>query len=271
MKRILMLGGNHFQMTATLAARELGYYIIDVDYLPDNPAHRFADEYHNISTIEKEKVLEKARTLNIDGIVSYASDISAPTAAYVAEALDLPTNTYDSVMILTHKDRFRSFLKEHGFPVPRSESFTAEEYPEALSFFSELGENAIVKPVDSSGSKGVDRVTSTTGLRMAWEEALSYSISGRVILEEFIPKKGYQIDGDIFIVDGKIRFWGICDQHHDHSCAPFAPVAHSFPSTQAEEYQNKAKEQLQRLLELLHIRMGACNVEYIIGPDEEIY
>ena len=91
-KKIMMLGGNYFQMTAVLAAKRLGYHVIDVDYLPGNPAHRYADEYYNISTIDKEKVLQKARELQIDGIVSYASDVSAPTAAYVAEAMGLPTN-----------------------------------------------------------------------------------------------------------------------------------------------------------------------------------
>ena len=60
-KKIMMLGGNYFQMTAVLAAKRLGYHVIDVDYLPGNPAHRYADEYYNISTIDKEKVLQKAR------------------------------------------------------------------------------------------------------------------------------------------------------------------------------------------------------------------
>ena len=107
----MLLGGNYFQMTATLAAKDLGCHVISVDYLPDNPAHKYADEYHNVSTIDKEKVLELARELKIDGIVSYASDVSAPTAAYVSEALGLPTNPYESVMIMTHKDLFRKFLK----------------------------------------------------------------------------------------------------------------------------------------------------------------
>ena len=79
-KRIMMLGGNLVQTTAIKAAKAEGYYVISVDYLPENPGHKFSDEYHNVSTIDKEAVLELARKLNIDGIVSYASDVSAPTA-----------------------------------------------------------------------------------------------------------------------------------------------------------------------------------------------
>lgn len=118
MKKIMMLGGNQVQMTAIKAAKEQGYYVITVDYLPDNPGHKLADEYHNVSTIDKEAVLQLARELEIDGIVSYASDVSAPTAAFVAEAMGLPTNPYESVHILTHKNEFRKFMRENGLPMP---------------------------------------------------------------------------------------------------------------------------------------------------------
>lgn len=269
MKKIMMLGGNYFQMTATLAAKQLGYHVISVDYLPDNPAHKYADEYYNISTVDKEAVLKKAQELCIDGIVSYGSDVSAPTAAYVAEALGLPTNPYDSVELLTHKDKFRSFLRTHHFPVPEGKSF--DRYEEAASFFSAIRKPVIVKPVDSSGSKGVNTVNTVTELRSAWEEAMHYSLSGRVILEEFIEKQGYQMDGDIFVIDGRIRFWGVCNQHHDFLCSPYAPAGLSFPSVQPVSYQEKAKAQIQRLLELLHMHMGAYNVEYLVGTDGEIY
>lgn len=268
-KKILLLGGNYFQMTATLAARELGCHVISADYLPDNPGHRYADEYYNISTIDREAVLALAREKEIDGIVSYASDVSAPTAAYVAEKLGLPTNPYESVMTLTHKDRFRRFMREHGFPMPRGAAFTDRE--EAERFFGTLKKPVMVKPIDSSGSKGVVKVLRDGEFGAAWEEALSYSIEKRVIVEEFIQKRGYQIDGDGFLADGRIVFFGVMDQHNDLSCAPHAPIGLSWPSIQEEKYQQKARALIQNIFELLHMRMGAFNFEYIIGEDGEIY
>ena len=104
-----MLGGSHFQIPAIKYARDAGYHIITADYLPNNPGHKFSHEYHNISTIDEKAVLTLAKKLDIDGVISYASDPGAPTAAYVAEKLSLPGNPYESVKILQRKDLFRKF------------------------------------------------------------------------------------------------------------------------------------------------------------------
>lgn len=269
MKKVLLLGGNYFQMTATLAAKELGCHVISVDYLPDNPAHKYADEYYNVSTIDKEAVLQLAREKQIDGIVSYASDIAAPTAAYVAEQMGLPTNPYESVMILTHKDLFRKFMREHGLRMPAGETFTDKEA--AFAYFQTLKKPVMVKPIDSSGSKGVIKVYTEEEFDAAYEEAISYSIVKQVIVEEFIQRVGYQIDGDGFLVDGKIAFFGVMDQRHDALCSLHAPIGHSCPSIQKQTYQDKAKEQIQEIFDLLHMKMGAFNFEYIIGEDGEVY
>ena len=97
MKKLLMLGGSLYQTYAIKAAVEMGYYVITCDYLPENPGHKFSHEYHNVSTTDKDAVLNLAKQLKIDGIVAYASDPAAPTAAYVAEKLNLPTSPYESV------------------------------------------------------------------------------------------------------------------------------------------------------------------------------
>lgn len=268
-KRVMLLGGNFFQMTATKAAKELGYYVISVDYLPDNPAHKYADEYHNVSTIDKEAVLEVAKACKIDGIVSYASDVSAPTAAYVAEKLGLPTNPYESIQILTHKNLFRKFMREHGLGMPEGKSF--QEKDEAYAYFQTLQKPVMVKPIDSSGSKGVVKVYEGGEFAAAWEEAISYSISKQVIIERFIEKNGYQIDGDGFIVDGKIRFFGVMDQHHDDSCAPYTPIGLSCPSIQPMDVQNEARAQIQKIFDLLHMKMGAFNFEYIVDENNHVH
>ena len=269
MKKIMLLGGNYFQMTATKAAKDLGCHVISVDYLPNNPAHKFADEYFNVSTIDRDKILELAKKLKIDGIWSYASDVSAPTAAYVAEQMGLPTNPLKSVEILTHKNLMRDFLKKNNFNVPKAESFT--EYKPALEFFKTFGKAVMVKPVDSSGSKGVTKVSAEKDFQAAYNSAMQYSISKRIIVEEFIQRKNSQIAGDGFLVNGELKFAGLMNEHFDKLCNPLVPIGESYPSTLPAELRKKGVAEIQRLMTLLNMKIGAINLDFMFSENDDCY
>ena len=269
MKKVMLLGGNYYQMTATKAAKKLGCHVISVDYLPDNPAHKFADEYYNVSTIDKEAVLDLAKKLKIDGIVSYASDVSAPTAAYVAEQLGLPTNPYESVVTLTHKNLTRKFMEENGFRVPKGKGFT--DYESAHEYFQTLKKPVMVKPVDASGSKGVTKITEDGEFHTAYENAIHYSISKTVIVEEFIQREGYQIAGDGFLVDGELVFTGLMNEHFDHLCNPLVPIGESYPSILPDDLKEKARKEIGRLLSQLGMKNGAVNLDFIVDQEGEVY
>ena len=92
-KKLMLLGGLRYLLPIIEEAHKLGVYVITADYLPDNIAHKFSDEYCNVSIIDKDAVLEKARTLKIDGILSHAVDPGVVSAAYVAEQMGLPFQT----------------------------------------------------------------------------------------------------------------------------------------------------------------------------------
>ncbi|MBU1669085.1 ATP-grasp domain-containing protein [bacterium] len=259
-KRILFLGGSKFQIPPIKYAKEQGHYVITCDYLPDNPGHIYADEYHNVSTTDIEAVLELSRELHIDGIVAYASDPAAPTQAYVANAMRLPSNPFESVMILSRKDYFRSFLEKHDFLVPKSESF--DTFEESLSWFDKLEKPVIVKPVDSSGSKGVTKVYEEEELEAAFNYALEFSRAKRVVVEEFFERDGYQVAGDGFVVDGKLVFRCWANEHFDKNCNPFVPIGESFPSIMTEYTLQQAQKETQRLLDLLGMKHGALNFDF---------
>jgi len=268
-KKIMLLGGNYFQMTATKAAKELGHYVISVDYLPDNPAHKYADEYHNVSTTDKETVLALAQKLHIDGILSYASDVSAPTAAYVAEKMGLPTNPLKSVEILTDKQKFRQFLRDNGFNVPSGKTFS--DYKAAKEYYMTMQGSVIIKPTDSSGSKGVHRVDSVNKFDNAWYDAQKYSRNRCIFIEQYIQKQGYEIDADSFWLNDRFAFFGVMDQHNDLQSNPYVPIGLSMPSMLAESKREVAKKELTRLMQLLDMRFGACNIEYIFDVNNNMY
>lgn len=268
-KRILFLGGAPTQLPPIQYALEQGHYVITCDYLPENPGHKLANEYHNISTTDKEAVLALAKRLNIDGVVAYASDPSAPTAAYVSEQLGLPGNPYKSVEILARKDLFRDFLKKNGFNVPRSESFY--DIQQAKEWLQEIGLPAFIKPVDSSGSKGVTHLQNEIDFQSAFEHALSFSREKKVVVEERIVKKGYQVAGDGFLVDGKLVFRCWADEHFDKLCNGLVPIGQTFPTSHPEELLEVAHQESQRLLSLLNMKTGALNFDFVFSEDGKFY
>ncbi len=265
-----MLGGSLYQTYAIKEAKRLGYYVITCDYLPDNPGHKYADEYHNVSTTDKDAVLKLAKELNVDGIVAYASDPAAPTAAFVCEQLGLPTSPYKSVEILSNKDRFRDFLQKNGFNCPKAMGFTT--YEDALAHIDEFHLPVMVKPVDSSGSKGINKMTYKSQLKSFVEDALSYSRSKRFLIEEFIVKKGHQISGDAFSVDGKLVFHCLGNEFYDPNCdKDFAPLGECWPFQMDHKYIEDLEEQLQLIMTLLSMESNAYNVEAIVGEDDKVY
>ena len=116
MKKVLLLGGSKYIIPVIEACHKLGYKAITCDYLPDNIAHKYSDEYYNVSIIDKDAVLELAKELEVDGILSFACDPGVETMAYVCEKLGLPcVGSYKSVLTLQDKTLFRQFLKDNGF------------------------------------------------------------------------------------------------------------------------------------------------------------
>lgn len=268
-KRILFLGGAPSQIPPIQYAKSQGYYVITCDYLPENPGHLLADEYHNVSTTDQDAVLQLASKLKIDGIVAYASDPAAPTAAYVAEKLGLPGNPYASVLTLARKDLFRAFLKEHNFNVPKSESFY--DLDEAKQWLEQIGVPAFIKPVDSSGSKGVTEITSKDQLAYAFNYALDFSREKKVVVEEKIVKQGYQVAGDGFIVNGQLAFRCWADEHFDKLCNGLVPIGQTFPTSHSEDLLSIAHEETQRLLTLLDMKTGALNFDFLFSTDGRFY
>ena len=213
-KKLLLLGGLRYLLPVIEAAHKLGIYVITCDYIPDNIAHKYSDEYHNVSIVDKEAVLNLAKELKIDGIMSFAVDPGVVTASYVQNKMGLPSfGPYESVCILQNKDKFRAFLNANGFNVPKARAFASIK--EALGAKDWYPWPVIVKPTDSAGSKGVSRVDRYENLKPAIENAFKHSISGRVIVEQFIEKQGCSSDSDCFSLDGRLVFTSFSAQRFD--------------------------------------------------------
>lgn len=270
-KKLMLLGGLRYLLPIIEEAHKLGAYVITADYLPDNIAHKYSDEYCNVSIIDKEAVLENAKELEIDGILSHAVDPGVVSAAYVAEQMGLPFQTsYKVACILQDKSLFRQFLMENGFNCPHAKGYTNAE--DALKDVNYFNWPVIVKPVDSAGSKGVTKVENPQDLPSAIDFALSCSISKNFIIEDFLDIAGYQSSADIFTVDGKLVYSAYSDQLFDKDAAnPYTPAIEIWPASMEQHYQDDLTEQLQRLFTLLDVKTGIYNVESRVCSNGKAY
>ncbi len=272
MKKILLLGGSAQQVIAIETAKKLGYYTVLCDYLPDNPGQYAADKFYLVSTTDKEAVLETAKKEAVDGVLAYASDPAAPTAAYVAEKLGLPGNPCKSVEILCSKDKFRKFLKENGFCTPKAEGYDSTENALRDIADGKFKLPVIVKPVDSSGSKGVGQIDDISSAEEKLKYAMSFSREKRIIVEEFVEKYGYQIAGDGLSENGKLVFRCFANDHFNPMCVnPFVPISASFPYNMPKSVQDKIHGEIQRLLTLLDMKTCTYNFDMRIDKDYNVY
>jgi len=270
-KKLLLLGGLRYLLPVIEAAHKLGCFVITCDYLPDNIAHKFSDKYINASIIEKEEILKIAKENKIDGIMSFAVDPGVLTASYVAEKLGLPGCPYESVQILQNKVRFRQFLTDNGFNVPKARGYSSTN--EALLDFTSFNFPVIVKPVDAAGSKGVTKVESIEQLKPALDEAMRFSLKAKeIIVEDYIESKGLASDTDSFSINSDLQFVSFNNQFFDAKAKnPYTPAAYSWPALMDQRHQKELASELKRLVRLLKLGTSIYNIEVRVGKDDKPY
>lgn len=268
-KRVIFLGGSYAQIPIIEDARERGWYVITCDYLPDNPGHKLANEYHNISTTDREGILALTKDLAPDFVIAYASDPAALTAAYVSEQLGLPGNPYESILLLSEKDLFRKFLRKNGFNSPQAVTINLDDdYIEKIKGFNYP---FIIKPTDSSGSKGVTKVESLSQINIAYQYALSFSRNKRIIVEEFIDTNSEQLHGDGFVYNGELIFYYLGNHHYNTNINPFVPYSTTWPCKISEKISLKIDAEIKKLISLSGFKNGAINIEIRILNSNKIF
>jgi carbamoyl-phosphate synthase large subunit len=206
MKKLLILGASAIQVPIIVKAKELGFLTLVVDFNPEAPGMALADKAVLLSTNDIPGVVNLAMAEKIDGILT-TSDFPVRTVAAVGEALSLPVLSPRAAEICTDKYLQRELLAKAGLPCPR---FLKLEAGAALTEASSLVFPVIVKPVDSSASRGVQKVRDRSALPDAVAFARSYSRSGAVIVEEFVHGREFSVE--VLIQDGAVHIPAITEK-----------------------------------------------------------
>lgn len=263
MKKLAIIGASYLQEPLVRKAKEMGLYSICFAWKDGSTCANICDKFYDISIIEKEEILKICEAEKINGICTIASDVAAPTVAFIANAMGLPGNTYDSAVCANNKFLMRKAFTKAGVPCPQYLKVTSASGLDVSEFQFPL----IVKPTDRSGSMGVTKVTQTKDLAIAIEKALSLSFKHEAMVEEYI--EGREISVEFISYQGKHYPLQITDK--ETTGAPhFVELAHHQPSTLSKEMFETIYGITHKALNALGITNGASHSEYKITNDGRI-
>lgn len=259
--RVLMVvGAGPFQLPAIHKAQAMGLRVLALDGNPDALGLKAADVGLPMDIKDSEACLEVARQHKVNGVLAVASEVTVPTVAYIAEKMKLPGCGTPAAQASTNKAVMRRLFAEHGTPSPRSAS--VKSLAEAVCVAAGIGYPVVVKPPDSSGSRGVSRVDDAEHLRRAFEEALQYSRKGIVLVEEYVEGDEVAVEG--FVVEGVFRPLVVSDKIR-------TPPPHlldrtvSFPSTKPPECQAEILSVASAAVKALGIDSAPIHMELLLG------
>lgn len=262
-KKLAIIGASYLQEPLVRKAKEMGLYTICFAWAEGAICSEVCDKFYDISIVEKEQILEICKKEKINGIATIASDVAAPTVAYIANQMGLVGNKYEAALRANNKYLMRNAFMEAGVPCPLYKMVTSLQELEGTAWNYPL----IVKPSDRSGSLGVTKVLSKSELEQAVNKALSVSFKNQAMVEEFI--EGREISVEFISYEGTHYPLQITDKVTTE--APhFVELEHHQPSTLSDEMFAKIYDITKTALNALGLTNGASHAEYRITPEGRI-
>ena len=258
-KRLLIMGGVHFSCEIIKKAQEMGVYTLVADYnkIEDSPGKQIADEAVDLSVIDVDAVVDYVKSHNIDGVFVGFNDMLLPYYAEICEKCGLPCyGTKEQFETLIAKDQYKALCRQFGVPTIPEYDINDDniQYP------------VLVKPVDSSGSRGITICYNREELEQAVEVGRKASKQGKVLIERYMD--GREVTVFWTIQDGNYYLSALANRHVKHNQGDDViplPVGYTFPSVYLPKYRKEVEENCKRMFSHLDLKDGMmfmqCKVE----------
>lgn len=264
-KKVLFLGGGPLQVPALAKTKALGYYVICLDYDKNAPGSKLADKFETISTIDTDAVLEIAKKERVAYVITSASDAPVRTAAYVSEKLKLPTGiSFNAAIRATYKDAMRKCLDEANLPIPEYRiAKSRDEFETALQYFDY---NCIIKPADSSASRGVLLLQGNQSVDVTslYQDEMGYSKRGVLMIEEHL--RGPEVSVEAITLNGETNIIAITDKLTTEP-PYFVELGHSEPSSLPTKTKREIELITKKVVSAIGITNGPSHTEIMITED----
>lgn len=270
-KKLLVLGGSPNQLRLVEAAKNAGIYTVVCNMSDDCAARNACDKFYPQNYLDREKVLAIAKNEAVDGVISN-SEAAMPIVAYIAESMGLVGNSVSSVEKLISKSAFRQLQRDSGVYAPRN--FECDSWEEFQEHIDSLTFPIIVKPCESSGTRGTTRIDGRDDLaaqKKAFEECQHYSVNDRVSVEEFVEMTLLTvIDGDVFVCNGEYLWNGFFTCYRSRH-ATMLPMMESFPIVISDKDFDMVKDHIKRIFAQAGIVHGQYNAEMYFTKTGELF
>ena len=268
-KKLAVIGASYLQLPLVKKAKEMGLEVHCFAWAEGAVCKDLADYFYPISIVEKEEILKVCQEVGIDGICTIASDVAAPTVAYVANKMNLVGNDYEAAVKANNKYQMREAFMKAGVPCPKYMMVTPETLhsSEVIDGLREFQYPMITKPSDRSGSLGVTKIVMPSQFYPAVELAMAKSFKHQAMVEEFI--EGREISVEFISYNGVHYPLQITDKITTE--APhFVELEHHQPSTLSEKMFTIIYDITKNALNALGLTNGASHAEYKITKEGRI-
>lgn len=263
MNTIMILGGGYYQLPLIKKSIDLGLHTI-VCGIPGNyPGYKYATEWIDVDTFNKEAVLEVARKKCIDGILLCGSDACMPTIGYVCDKLNLLGPSEQSTINASNKSVMKACFEKYGVRSAKYKKIYS--LPEAEVFAKEFNYSVVLKVVDASGSRGIAIIKNQKELYDYYPKVISETNKDYIIIEQFVS--GKEFGAQSFVRNGKLTFvmpHGDIVFHSDTD----VPIGHYAPFDDEGDVIDDVKKQLELCVQALGIDNTAINADFILHEGE---
>jgi biotin carboxylase len=270
-KTILIVSGGIEAADAAKRARDMGLHVVVSDRDANAPGFAFAHDRLIADVYGPEETMAAAedyhrRVRPIDGVLCVAADAPV-TAAMVARRLNLPGISVETARLACDKLAMKRRFARDGVPVPW---FAYVPSPAALdAHIAERGRDLVVKPADSRGSRGVQRLSRVDDIAAAFALAQSHSPTKRVLVEAYLD--GPQVSTESLITDGRCHTPGFSDRNYEllETHAPFfIENGGDLPSRLPPDIQAKVKRVVAAAAAALGVTNGTVKGDIVVHDGE---
>jgi len=256
----MILGAGVYQVPLIKEAKNMNLEVF-VASIPGNyPGFEFADQKIYVDTTDKEAILTECKKKKIDGIIVCGTDVAVPTQGYVCDKLGLIGPSYDATILAQNKAKMKKAFVKNGVRTAEVKYVNIDNsFPEQIC--QEIGYPVIFKSIDSSGSRGITKVSSVNDINYAFEQVRNNTKSSQYIIEKYLD--GVEFGAQAFIYDGEIKF---ILPHGDYVFQgdTGVPIGHYAPYELSDEIICDAKQQLEKAIQALQLNNCAINADFML-------